>query len=59
MVYRIRYFRKDVMMGDIASDKPLAGTRQEAVEQMDLFGADCALIVDHAERVVDRVLRST
>ncbi len=58
MVYRIRYFQRDVKMGDIASDKSLAETREDAVDQMDLFAADYALIVDHAGQVIERVLRS-
>ncbi len=58
MVYRIRYFQEEVKMGDIASEKSLAETRAEAFEQMDLFRADYALIVDPAGEVIERVYRS-
>jgi hypothetical protein len=58
MAYRIRYFRGDIKMGDIASDKSLVETREVAVEQMDFFRADYALIVDGDGNLVERVKRS-
>jgi hypothetical protein len=58
MAYRIQFFRDDLKTGDIASDKSLAETRENAVDWMDLFGADYALIVDEDGQLVDRLKRS-
>ena len=59
MTYRIQYFRDDLKIGDIASDKSLAETLENAVDLMDLFGAEYALIVDEDGQLVDRVKRSS
>jgi hypothetical protein len=58
MGYRIQYFRDDLKTGDIASDKPLAETRENAVDWMALFGADYALILGENGQLVDRLKRS-
>jgi hypothetical protein len=59
VTYRIQYFRGDIKIGDIASDKSLAETLENAIDLMDLFAADYALIVDADGQLVDRVKRST
>ena len=58
MGYRIQYFRRDLKMGDIPSNAPLPETREKAVENMDLFRADYALILDEAGQQIDRMKRS-
>jgi hypothetical protein len=56
--YRIQYFRDDIKIGDIASDKSLAETLENAIDLMQLFAADYALIVDEDGQLVDRLKRS-
>jgi hypothetical protein len=58
MIYRIRYFRDDVKMGDIATNKRLPDTREAAVKYMALFNADYALIVDEGSQLIDPLKRS-
>lgn len=55
MAYRIQYFRDDVMVSDIAADKPLPDTREDAVKYMSLFRAEYALILDKGGEVIDRL----
>jgi hypothetical protein len=58
MAYRIQYFRDDVMVGDIAADKPLPDTREDAVKYMVLLNAEYALIVDESGEMIDRLKRT-
>lgn len=58
MAYRIQYFRGDIKLGDIAADKPLPDTREDAVKYMRLFKAEYALIVDGSGEVIDRLKRT-
>jgi hypothetical protein len=58
MAYRIRYFRDEVMVGDIAADKPLPDAREDAVKYMGLLEAEYALIVDNSGEIIDRLKRS-
>ena len=55
MAYRIRYFCDDVLVGDIAADKPLPEAREDAVEYMGLLKAEYALIVDENGEIIDRL----
>ena len=58
MAYRIQLFRGDIKMADLASDRPLADTREDAVDAIDLFKADYALILDGDGQLIDRLKRS-
>jgi hypothetical protein len=58
MAYRIRLFRGDLKLADLASDKPLPDTREDAVDAIDLFKADYALILDDTGQLIDRLKRS-
>jgi len=46
VAYRIQLSLDDIKMADLASDRPLADTREDAVDAIDLFKADYALILD-------------
>jgi hypothetical protein len=58
MAYRIQLYRGDIKVADLASDRPLPDTRQDAVDACDLFNAEYALILDEDGQMVDRLKRS-
>ena len=58
MAYRIQLFRGDLKMADLASNRPLADTREDAVDAIDLFNADYTLILDGDGQLIDRLKRS-
>jgi hypothetical protein len=58
MAYRIQLFRGDIKMADLASNRPLADTREDAVDAIDLFNAEYALILDGDGQLIDRLKRS-
>jgi hypothetical protein len=58
MAYRIQLFRTDLKLADLASNRPLPDAREEAVNFIDMFDADYALIVDGAGQLIDRMKRS-
>jgi hypothetical protein len=58
MVYRIQLFLGDLKLADLASDGPLADTRADAVDSIDLFKAEYALILDGDGQLIDRLKRS-
>ena len=58
MAYRIQLFRGDIKMADLASNRPLADTREDAVDAIDLFKAEYALILDADGQMIDRLKRS-
>jgi len=55
MGYRIHFFRDDRSMGNIAAEKPLPETLEDAVDLMPLFKADHALILDEVGHLVERI----
>ena len=59
MAYRIQVLRNDALVASIPSDGPLPDTRERAVEVIELFKADYALILDANGVMVDRLKRST
>jgi hypothetical protein len=58
MLYRIQLFRGDIKMADLASNRSLADTREDAVDAIDMFKAEYALILDGEGQLVDRLKRS-
>ncbi len=58
MAYRIQVFRGDQKMLDLASNRSLPETREEALDAMTLLNGDYTLIVDEAEQVIERMKRS-
>ncbi len=58
MVYRIQVFLGEQKLVDLASDKPLADTREDAVDAVNLFHGEYVLIVDEAGQLIDRMKRS-
>jgi hypothetical protein len=58
MIYRIQLFRGDIKIADLASNRPLADTREDAVDAIDMFKAEYALILDGDGQLIDRLKRS-
>ena len=58
MTYRIQLYRGEIKVADLASDRPLGDTREDAVDACSLFKADYALILDENGQLIDRLKRS-
>jgi hypothetical protein len=58
MAYRIQVFQGDNKLLDLASNMPLADTREDAVEAITLLQAEYALILDTDGQLIDRLKRS-
>jgi hypothetical protein len=58
MTYRLRVFRNDRKLLDLASNRPLPDAREEAVDAMNMLKGDYFLIVDEADQLIDRMKRS-
>ena len=58
MGYRIQFLKDDRKMGDVASEKSLPETLEDAVDLMPLFYSDHALIVDEAGHSVEMMMKS-
>ena len=55
MAYRIQVFQGGRKLLDLASNEPLADTREAAVNAMSMLKGDYVLILDEAKQVVDRM----
>jgi hypothetical protein len=55
MAYRIQIYRDERMLLDLASNRPLPDTREEAVDAVDMLKADYALILDANFHVIERM----
>jgi hypothetical protein len=58
MAYRIQIFLGDRKVVDLASNRPLSDTREEALDAMTMLNGDYALILDEAGQLIDRMKRS-
>ncbi|MBA2588511.1 MAG: hypothetical protein H0U98_07790 [Alphaproteobacteria bacterium] len=59
MGYRIQVFQSDDnKLLDLASNVPLADTREDAVEAITMLKAEYALILDTDGQLIDRLKRS-